>query len=166
VNLGRLGRTVGLEGGLLFHAAGPTEQELLAVGVFVWIEGLGETMIRDLRSHPRGIVLFLRGIRRVESARPLVNSRVILERSLLPEGLDELSLEGATRGLPVVLTGPAGDRELGTVQDRIGSAGHELLIVARPGSRATFMLPLGAPYVSLDQSGVRVTDPPEGLLPD
>jgi ribosomal 30S subunit maturation factor RimM len=166
VHLGRLGRTVGLEGGLLFHAAGPVEADLLEAGTLLWVEGLGETVVRDLRSHPRGIVLFLRGVRRVESARQLVNARVLLERARLPEGLDELSLNEGTTGLPVTLIDPAGNRELGTVQGTAGSPGHELLIVARPASRSTFMLPLSAPYVKLDHTGVQVIDPPDGLLPD
>lgn len=170
INLGRLGRTVGLEGGLLFHAAGPVEERLLQAGLQLWVEGLGETLIRDLRSHPRGMVVFLRGVRRLESAKALVNTRVRLERSRLPGDLDQLLLHGGTAGLPVVLADPAGDVPLGTVQETIGSAGHEVLVVAtdpaQPAAHATFMLPLNAPYVKLDQTGVRVTDPPAGLLPD
>ena len=161
-----MGRTVGLDGGLLFHASGPAEQALLQAGLQLWVEGTGTTLIRDLRSHPRGTVLFLRGIRRVEVAKALVNAQVLLERSRLPEDLDQLLLSGSTVGLPVTLVTSADPVPLGTVQESIGSPGHEVLVVAHAGTPGTFMLPLNAPYVKLDVTGVRVTDPPAGLLPD
>lgn len=167
VLLGRLGRTVGLEGGQLFHAAGPVEADLLEVGLSVWVAGLGMTVIRDLRSHSRGSVLFLRGVRRLEAAKALVNSDMLLDRSRLPADFDLLSLADGASGLPVLLVQDGElPRELGTVLSVTGNRGHELLVVAPASGGASFMLPLHAPYVTLANDSVRVEDPPAGLLPE
>ncbi len=153
--IGRLGRTVGLDGGLLFRAADASSSGLLEPGLTVMAEGHGPLEIVEVRRHPRGHVLHFRGVRRVERAVPLVNADLRVEASSLPEGY-EVPVSLSLTGLTVTVDGVV----IGTVRDVAGAAGFEYAVLEPGGS----LLPLHAPYVNVTGDGITVTDPPEGLL--
>lgn len=156
LKLGRLGRTIGLDGGLLFHAAGSAEAALLEPGVTVLVENAGELTVSATRRHNRGTVLHFEGIRRPERARELTNADVSIPAGNLPDQFRATDLESGLMGLPVLLNGTV----LGHVADVQGVAGHEYLVLEPSGG----LIPLGAPYVVVDDSGVTLVDPPAGLL--
>jgi|SRR5690625_1640414 len=156
LQLGRLGRTVGLEGGLLFHALGPSEAAVLEAGATVTVEGRGELTIRDLRDHGRGQLLFFEGIRRPEPARELTGAVLSVPFSELPDTFVPADFLDALLDLPVFL----GERELGRVLLVAGVAGHEYVELA-PGGQ---LLPLNAPYVSVGSDRIDLVDPPDGLV--
>lgn len=156
LQLGRLGRTIGLDGGLLFHAAGPAEADLLEPGLTVMAEGHGEQRIRDWRRHNRGIVVFFEGIRRVETARALTNAVLSVSSSSLPADVGVSDLRDGLIGLKVLLDGT----EIGTVRDVAGLTGFEY-VTLEPGGQ---LIPLNAPYVTVSSTQLELTDPPEGLV--
>lgn len=156
LQLGRLGRTIGLDGGLLFHAAGTAEAELLQVGLIVTAGAGPDLRIAALRRHNRGLVLHFEGIRRVERARELTNADLSVRLADLPEGFTPNDLTSGLIGLPVLLAG----NEIGRVAAVEGAAGHEYLRLEPAGQ----LVPLHAPYVQVSAAGVALLDPPEGLL--
>lgn len=156
LQLGRIGRTVGLDGGLLFHAAGPAEAELLEAGLRVTDDSGRELTVAAVRRHNRGLVVHFEGIRRLERARELTNLDVAILASELPEGFTAFDLAAGLSGLAVFLE----DREIGRVAEVSGAAGHEYLLL-EPGGE---LIPLNAPYVQVHDSGISLTDPPDGLL--
>ena len=156
LQLGRLGRTVGLDGGLLFHADGNAEAALVAPGLEVLVDGHGPMRIRESRRHNRGIVVHFEGIRRIERAGRLTNAVVSVDAALLPEDVLPVSLTDGLLGLPVLL----GGRTVGTVASVAGASGHEFLTL-EPGGE---MLPLAAPYVEVAEDRILLVDPPAGLI--
>lgn len=156
LQLGRLGRTIGLDGGLLFHAAGAAEAELLQVGLMVTASGETDLRIAALRRHNRGVVLHFEGIRRVERARELTNADLSVRVADLPEGFTPSDLAAGLIGLPVRLAG----NEIGRVAAVEGAPGHEYLRLEPAGQ----LVPLNAPYVQVSTAHVALLDPPEGLL--
>src|SRR5690625_639451 len=156
VQLGRLGRVVGLEGGLLFHALGPAEAELAGSLTTLEVEGQGALRIRSARKHGRGTGMFFEGIRRPETARPLTGAAVSVPLQELPDDFVPADFLDVLLGLPVVLAG----RELGRVLSVCGAAGHEYLEL-EPGGQ---LVPLNAPYVHVTESLIELVDPPAGLV--
>lgn len=156
LQLGRLGRTIGLDGGLLFHAAGAAEAELLEPGLTVYADGSQKLVIRERRRHNRGLVLHFEGIRRLEPARELTNADLSVPLSSLPAEFSSSDFASGLLELPVLL----GGREVGRVTDVQGASGHEYLVL-EPGGQ---LVPLHAPYVTVTGSGIVLTDPPDGLL--
>lgn len=157
--LGRLGKTFGLEGLLYFRSVGAAESEALLELDEVFVEGLGTTVIREVKPHGGSLLISFSGVRRVENARPLVNAQVYADPYTLPAPSEGGHYVDALRGLPVLVDG----RPFGTVADLTGVTGAELLLVERPEGGAS-MLPLRAPYVQVAQQAVLVDDPPPGLI--
>lgn len=156
LQLGRIGRTIGLDGGLLFHAAGPAEAELLQPGLQLRTDDGRELSVAALRRHNRGLVIHFAGIRRLEPARELTNRQLHILIEHLPDGFGSSDLVAGLTGLPVRQAGT----ELGTVARVEGAAGHEYLVL-EPGGQ---LLPLHAPYVQVTDAAIELTDPPDGLL--
>lgn len=156
LQLGRLGRTIGLDGGLLFHAKGTAEAELLVAGLTVSVSGAGELVVREQRRHNRGVVLFFEGIRRLERARELTNADVSITVASLPDEFAITDFGSGLLELPVMLD----QTEVGRVAEVQGTAGHEYLVLA-PGGE---LIPLGAPYVEVTDAEIRLNNPPDGLL--
>lgn len=158
LRIGRLGRAVGLEGGLRFQPLGRGEAAALRGLEQVFVEGLGMDRLRGVRTQGRHMVMFLARVRRVEQARPLVHATVWAPRAALPEApaapyRDELV------GARVTLDGAP----YGVVRDVLEAGPQELLVVAADGGGEA-LVPLRAPYVELGPDGVALVDPPEGLL--
>ncbi len=156
LQLGRLGRTIGLGGELLFHANGAAESALLEPGLQLEVEGHGTLTLRVVRRHNRGLAVQFEGVRRVERARELTNAVVSVDRRDLPADLVPTVFTDGLLGLPVLLDGV----RLGTVARVAGASGHEFLTV-EPGGQ---LLPLNAPYVAVHDDAIELLDPPDGLL--
>ena len=160
--LGTLGKTFQLAGGLRFYALGDAEAAAIKELKRVFIEGFGERAIIRVRPVGSQLVVYLVGSSDPQSAQPLVNADVYAAKDALPETpahyLDLLL------DLPVVVDGEL----LGVVVEVVPAGseiGQDVLIVAagERGEREV-LIPLQADYVTLSESGVTLTDPPEGLL--
>lgn len=158
VLLGRFGKTFQLEGGLRFRAAGDAEEAALAGLAAVFVRDLGERQVKRLRLVSGQPVLYLAGVPTVESAKALVNREVFAPREALPaleEGtfyLDELL------GLEVVVDGAV----VGSVSEVFEAGAQDVLVIDRDGHEV--LVPLQAPYVTVEEARVVIDDPPEGLL--
>lgn len=158
VRIGRLGRAVGLEGGIRFQPLGRGEAAVVAGLEEVFVSGHGADRVRRVRRQGKHLVLFLDGLRRVERARELVHADVYAARGEL-EGLEPPTpLRDDLVGAPVTLDGAP----YGTVRDVLAAGPQELLVVAGP--HGDDLVPLQAPYVRVGPDGVALVEPPEGLL--
>lgn len=156
LQLGRLGRAVGLDGGIRFHPLGQHEAALLTEGTEVLLNGREELTVSSVRQQGKGLVVHFRSIRRVERARELTHAELSIRSGDLPEELDLMELGAGLIGLPVEVDG----QRIGTVSGVSGLPGHEYLEL-EPGGQ---LLPLNAPYVTVGRALITVSDPPEGLL--
>lgn len=161
--LGKLGRAYQLAGGVRFYPVGPVEAEALAALDEVFVEGLGPSKLREVRVHAGVPVLYLARVRTRDQARAVANAGVYADPELLPEPDEDAFYVDDLLGLPVALAREDGAPEpLGEVADVLSTAGHDVLVVRGP--RGEHLIPLDAPYVEIDDEGVRVVDPPEGLV--
>ena len=159
VLLGTLGRTFQLSGGLRFYALGDAEEAAIKVVNRVFLEGFGERAVARVRPVGAQLVVYFVGHDNPQSAQVLVNAEVYAPRAALPETpahyLD-LLLE-----LPVRVDGEA----FGEVVEVIPAGsdiGQDLLVVDT--SEREVLVPLQADYVTVSETAVVLTDPPEGLL--
>ncbi|MDT3682677.1 MAG: hypothetical protein ROY82_09435 [Truepera sp.] len=178
--LGDLGRTFQLEGALRWHVPAALESEgvpgprslaarVVAAAGSLFVTGLGDARVRDLRYQKTGApLLLLEGVRDRTTAQRLVNAEVWLNPALLPselateleEALAEPSEEEALVGLEVRLAGTL----VGTVEDADLSGPNAIVVVALAAG-GTCLLPLAAPYVEVTREpAIELTDPPLGLL--
>ena len=170
--IGKLGRSFGLAGGLRFHAAGPRDAGVVVHVDRVFVEGLGDSPVREVRAHAGDVIVYLARARNRDQARALANAAVYVDPALVPgDDEDTFYLENLI-GAPVVSLGADRSAEaaahdavpdaVGEVVDVITGAGQDLLVVATPSGR--LLLPWQAPYVRFDGERVQLVDPPEGLL--
>jgi 16S rRNA processing protein RimM len=157
VFLGRLGKTFGLEGGIRFRAAGEAEEAALKELESVFIAGLGEKRLKELRAVSGQPVVYLAGVLGVESAKALVNLEVFAPRESLPEPEEgEFYLDDLI-GLPVTVDGAP----FGEVKDVLDAGMQDVLVVEH--DEREFLVPLQADYVDLEEDAVSIVAPPEGL---
>ena len=164
--LGTLGRTFQLSGGLRLYPAGAQEAEALASVDAVFVEGLGESRVRELRPHGGHLIVYLVRVRTREQAQRLVNAPVYADPASLPTPPEDLPYLDTLIGASVVRVSLEGLEEkwLGEVAEVLSGSGQDLLVVESPRGRV--LLPWQAPYVRVDGDRVEVVDPPEGLLED
>lgn len=158
VQLGVLGKTYQLAGGLRLYPLGEAEAQALASLSEVTIEGLGPCRIRELRQHGNGFVLYLTRALSREAARALVNRAVFAPASALPEAEEDAIYADELAGLPVLLDG----QPYGEVLELREAGLQDLLVIAQGGRE--LLVPLQAPYVVVTDDEVRLEQPPEGLL--
>jgi 16S rRNA processing protein RimM len=147
IPIGRLGKTYQLKGGLRFYSEG--DEELIFDLERLFIEGLGETDLREVRQVGPDVVVYLTRALSVEAAKPLVNRLVYAEVS--SESLH------AYIGLPVLFEGQAWGHVI-EIQ-----AGLQDLMIIEVKSRE-IMVPLEAPYVRLTPDAIYLENVPDGLL--
>ena len=166
--LGKLGRAFQLAGGLRFHAAGAWEADAVIAVERVFVEGLGESPIREVRAHGGEQILYLTRARNRDQARALANAEVYVDPALLPEDDEDTLYLDDLIGTPVVSLGVAPGPSAGTgdvvgeVVEVIEGPSQDLLVVETATGRV--LLPWQAPYVRFDGERVQLVDPPEGLL--
>lgn len=163
--LGKLGRSFQLTGGVRFYPAGELEADAVRRVDRVFVTGLGEARVREVRAHSGDLLVWLSRVRTREQARALANAGVYADPAELPEAPEDAFYLDDLIGVPVVLIHDAGspaEVDLGEVADVIPTPGQDLLLVAGP--RGEVLLPLQAPYVEFDGERLLVIDPPEGLL--
>lgn len=159
VEVARLGRSHGLEGAVRVHPLDDAARDALAAAPSVWVDGLGDARVVELKAHGAHLLLRLDRLRRVEAAKELVHAAVRVDPVELPEEVAAGLAPGAV-GLPVRVDG----REHGEVVAIEGPAASPILRVRGPGGER--LLPLAADYVTLHADRVEVRDPPPGLLDD
>jgi 16S rRNA processing protein RimM len=160
VQIGILGKTFGLKGGLHFYGLGPAEDAALAQLPRVFVPTWGERRVLDVKTKGNKQVLFLARVEHINIARTLVNQPIYAYLEDLPE--PEVSVYAdVLLGLEVVVDG----EPLGQVSEVQTASSQDLLIISTP-TGTEHMLPLQADYVSFDEESgiIYVTDPPEGLF--
>jgi 16S rRNA processing protein RimM len=158
VQLGRLGKTFQLQGGLRFYGLGEAEEEALLSLKRVFLRGVGETDIRDVREVGGGIVVYLTKALTVESAKLLTNLEVYAPKDALPETDDDNLYLDEVVGQNVWLNGEL----FGSVKE-IQAAGLQDLLLIKT-NKGEVVLPFPAPYVRVEEDGVWLENVPEGLL--
>lgn len=158
VELGVLGKTFQLAGGLRFYPHGEAEAEAILALSEVVLEGLGPCRVRQVREVGGGIVLYLSRALSREAARSLVNRAVFAPASALPEPEEGAVYADELIGLPVLLDG----KPYGEVLELREAGLQDLLVVLRDGRE--LLVPLQAPYVVVTDDEVRLENLPEGLL--
>lgn len=167
VRVGRLGRSFKLDGGvrLLVEAEldGDELEALLGSAPRLFVTGLGTTRLRRAEERSGSLVVHLEGVRDRETARSLVNAGVWADPTDLPGDLAERVAEPppgeALEGLPVLVDGA----RIGEVADAyLNDANPYVEVALERGGSA--LVPLVAPYVSLTDEALELTDPPPGLL--
>lgn len=148
--LGRLGKTYQLKGGLRFYP--DADDEAIFDLERVFIEGLGEADIREVRWVGQEIMLYLTRALNIEAAKPLVNRLVYAQKDSLPE-----TLENKLIGFPVFLEGQV----WGHVVD-IQSGLQDLLVIE--GQSREILIPLEASYVRIAENVIYLENLPQGLL--
>jgi len=160
VLLGHLGRIFGLRGAFHFRASSPARGEALFHLHSVFVEGLGETPLDEVRRHSGSLIVGFVNVRTPERAKGLVNSAVYAPSAALQSEDPELQFD-ALIDLPVLLEG----QELGRVAAIQGVPGAQFAQVESTAGDDV-LIPLHAPYVTIREDAVELTDPPEGLLPE
>ena len=156
LQLGKLGKTFQLAGGLRFYPLGQAEAEAVFALPYIHVEGLGKTDIRDVKERGSDIILFLSAALSVETAKTLVNRLVYAPAELLPES-DDFYLDDLI-GLDVYLDGS----KIGEIESIVEAGLQDVITIeTKTGS---FMVPLQAPYVDLTEEGLFLKDVPEGLV--
>jgi 16S rRNA processing protein RimM len=158
VRLGRLGKTFQLQGGLRFYGLSEAEEEALLGLERVFLRGVGERDIREVREVGGGLVVYFTRALSVEAAKMLVNLEVYAPKDALPEASDDNFYLDELVGKPVWLD----NEPYGKVQE-IQDAGLQDLLIIKT-TRGNIMLPFPAPYVRVEEDGVWLENVPEGLL--
>jgi len=183
VRIGRLGRSFKLSGGVRLHLdnsgllgdpadaeADPTESHPTGRGLLdalgrLFVPGLGDTRLRDHEVVSGSTVVYLEGVRDRTTARNLVNAEVWADSGDVPPALiEELTAptpEEELVGLPVSVDGAP----VGSVSAAHLGGGNDYVAVELDAG-GTVLLPLVAPYVTVSDSGIDLSDPPPGLLSD
>lgn len=158
VQLGTLGKTFQLEGGLRFYPLGDAEADAVLSLESLWLTGVGEVGVRRVRPAGQHLIVYLSRALTREAAQMFVNKDVYAAADLLPEPAEGDIYVDELIDLPVYLDGePYGEVE------EVLSAGLQDLLVIRAFS-GEVMVPLQAPYVEITDDGVYLEDVPEGLL--
>ena len=158
VQLGKLGKTFQLKGGLHFYPLGDAEAEAILSLKKVFVKGVGEADVRNARAMGAKTILYLTRALSVEAARTLVNHDVYAAPDALPARDDNEIYIDELIGQTVFLSGAA----YGQVLEILDADMQDVLKV-ETGAR-TIMIPLQAPYVEVTDDGIYLEDVPEGLL--
>lgn len=157
VELGRLGRTFQLQGGVRFYPVGAAEAQAIEGLRQVWLSLAGPADIRAVRRLGDKLILYFARALTVDDAKPLVNQTVYAPRAALPRAAG-VPYRHALVGLPVYCEGAY----LGEVCALQAAGLQDLLVVAT--ATGELLLPLQAPYVALHEDRVQLSGVPEGLI--
>ncbi len=158
IEIGRIGKSYGLEGGLKFRGEGV----IFDLGR-VYLEGLGYRAVEAVEEHNREIILYLAGVRSRQEAESLVGLRVYADQADLPPLEEGAYYYFELIGRPVFV----GSELFGEVVDILDGP-QDLLVIRPKGSslraqHKTHLVPLQAPYVHLEAEAIRI-EPIPGLL--
>jgi 16S rRNA processing protein RimM len=154
IQLGRLGKTFRL---------GEAEEEALFNLKRVYLRGVGEADIREVREVGGSIIVYLTKALTLESAKLLTNLEVYAPKDALPETEDDNLYLDEVVGQNVYLDG----EPFGVVKEIQEAGLQELLVIEiKQGKtqKGEAILPFPAPYVRVEEDGVWLEDVPEGLL--
>ena len=157
IYLGKFGRTFGLKGGLRFYPVGETEANIIAEIEDVYITSLGERKLKFVNEKGPHLLIFIAGIKHLDYAKPIINEKLYAKEEYLPE-VDNSFYVDKLIGSSVFLEGAA----FGTVKEMIDAGAQELLVIET--EEKDHMVPLGASYVSFQDDGIYIVNPPEGLF--
>lgn len=158
MQLGTLGKTFQLKGGLRFYALGDAEAEAILSVEDVFIEGVGESRVREAKEMGQGIIVHLSAALSVEKAKMLVNRALYAAPDALPEPEDDAIYIDVLIDQPVFLDG----EPYGEVLEVLDADMQDVLKI-KVGTNEV-MIPLQAPYVEITDDGVYLVDVPQGLL--
>jgi len=156
VEIGRLGRPHGLEGEQGLTPCTLTDQELLALGSFLWRgpDGSNRTLtLATARSaNQRMLVRFTEATNR-EGASALTNGRLYVERERLPDPGPGVAYNFQLIGLDVVTEE---GRQVGTVAEIWPTPAHPVLVVHGQGEVLIPSIPEFVKAVSLEERRITV----------
>ena len=158
IQLGTLGKTFQLEGGLRFYPLGDAEADAVLGLAKVWLTGVGEVDVRRVRPAGRHIILYLTRALDREAAQRYVNKDLYAAADVLPEPEEGDLYVDELIGSAVFLEG----QPYGTVKEVLEAGLQDLLVIRT--STGEVLVPLQAPYVEVTDDGVYLEDIPEGLL--
>lgn len=161
VHIGRCGRAFQVSGAFRLQLDAPAE-DYLSVGTVLFITGLGKCSIRELNHSNGRLTIAVRGVRNRTQATGLLHEHVYLDATELSDDeRDDLEItdDDVLLGLPVTVNGET----VGTITETHLSEAYDYLGVTLASGKMV-LLPLEAPYITLDEAGLHVTDPPAGLL--
>ncbi|UCH25920.1 MAG: PRC-barrel domain-containing protein [Trueperaceae bacterium] len=167
VLLGRLGKTFQLAGGLHFYPLGPGEARAITTVDEVFVTGLGPSKIRQVMPRGNAFILHLERVKRVDRAKTLVHGAVFADRAALPN-LSETFYFDLLIGSRVTVDG----KDYGEVTDVMDAGGQVVVEVKTSGITGDrnalhrVLVPLTAPYVTVDERTIHISSPPAGLLDD
>lgn len=158
IEIGRLGKPHGLEGGLKFRG-----EPLVGQASKIYLEGLGYRGVEEAYWVSDELVLHLAGITNRESAEELVGVPVYLDESDLPKLEPGSYYHFQLIGRPVFVDGKAWGEVAG-----VEPAGVQDLLIIKPSGESlragkTRYVPLQAPYVKVKDEGIYI-EPIPGLL--
>lgn len=158
LQLGQLGKTFQLAGGLRFYPLGSAEAGAIFNLKRVFIEGFGESDIREIKETSNDIILFLTAALTIEKAKTLINKKLYASANDLPKYEENAFYLDELLNLDVYLD----ENLIGTVESIKEAGLQDILTVTT--STGSFMIPLQADYVSVEEDAIYLEDIPEGLL--
>jgi ribosomal 30S subunit maturation factor RimM len=156
-----------LAGGIHFYPLGPAEAKAITTVKQVFITGLGSSRIRQVTAKGNAYVLYLESVRQVERAKALVHEAVFADIAALPE-IPEAFYFDLLIGSRATLDG----EDYGEVVDVMDAGGQVVVEVSvdrtaeDEAAGRKVLVPLAAPYVTVDEGVIRLCEPPTGLLDD
>ena len=154
LELGKLGKTFKLNGGIRFYPLGEAEAQAIFELKEVFVEGYGQLTLRSVKAH-QDIILNFSQYLSLEAVKPLVNQTVYAPKDVLPE--DGIYID-ALIDIPVYLDG----EPFGRVSEITPSAMQDILKIDTDTNQ--YLIPLQAPYVTPKENGIYLNNLPEGLL--
>jgi 16S rRNA processing protein RimM len=154
--LGRLGKTFQLSGGVRFYPLGEAEAQAMLQLQQVFLSEAGLSDIRQVRDLGGTIIVYFTRALTVEAAKPLVNQLVYAPQEALPR--NDTPYVDALIGVSVFLEGAL----IGEVIAVIDASLQDVLVIETASGEV--MVPLQAPYVAVAEDGVYLSDVPEGLV--
>lgn len=160
--LGRLGKTFQLAGALRFRPDSDAALDALEELEAVFVSGAGRLRVRALEHTETGTLIYLEGVRDRTAAQVLVNAEVHADPADLPEELVAEVQAGDPAARLVGISVSLGSEVIGAV--KAAHFGPNDYVEIELSGGGTALVPLNAPYVETIDGGLRLTDPPAGLL--
>jgi 16S rRNA processing protein RimM len=157
VRIGRIGKPYGMEGGVKFRG-----EAVVFDLEKVYLDGLGYRIVEEVQELNQEVVLYLSGVKNRTEAERIAALEVWAEKSDLPALAQGEYYYFELIGQAVFVDG----KPFGSVVD-IEDGVQERLVIQASGeslrAQRRFMVPLQAPYVSLQKDGIYI-EPIPGLL--
>lgn len=159
IRVGHVLSPLGLTGAVKLYVIGDPAALLGLARLHV--AGHGWLRLTAIQPHGPGVAVTFAGVASRDAAERLAGAAVSANEADLPPLPDDEFYYHELRGLPV--QAPNGD-PIGEVEDVQDAGAQDLLVVRH--ARGSSLVPLQAPYVTVERGSRVVLDAPPGLLDD